>query len=171
MQDASVSFDPDLADLPRGEWLTQLAGVAEDFGFFQPLGRKHFAAHVRRGDTLMVSFETIQGIRALSDSAEPLGWSMVREHGWSHLCIASDGDTWFRDRNVIGLFDRMIDDGFFDDFETILFYGAGPCVRVISPRGTAMRPTCWMPATRPISFMIRSRRWMQCMRPCSPARA
>lgn len=127
MQDNSNSFDPDLADLPKGEWLTQLAATAKEHGFFQPLGRKHFATFVRKGSTLLVSFETVQGIRALSDDAEPLGWGLVRKNGWSNLCITSDGDTWFRDRHVIALFDRMIDDGFFDDFDNILFYGAGPC--------------------------------------------
>lgn len=127
MQDATLSFDPDIADLPKAEWLNQLAGAAEEHGFFQPLGRKHFAAHVRRGDTLIVTFETVQGMRALSEDSEPLGWKLVREHDWSHLLIASDGDTWFRDRHVYGLFDRMIDDGFFDTFENVLFYGAGPC--------------------------------------------
>lgn len=127
MQDTNISFDPDLADLPKGEWLTQLAATAQEHGFFQPLGRKHFSTLVRKGATLLVSFETVQGIRGLSDDAEPLGWSMVRAHGWSNLCITSDGDTWFRDRHVIALFDRMIDEGFFDEFDTILFYGAGPC--------------------------------------------
>ncbi|WP_299042425.1 phosphoadenosine phosphosulfate reductase [uncultured Tateyamaria sp.] len=127
MQDQVTPFEPDMADLPKGEWLTRLAQTAETHGFFQPLGRKHFAAHIRRGDTLVVTFESVQGMRALTEGAEPLGWSMVRDNDWSHLCIASDGDTWFRDRHVIGLFDQMVDDGFFDDFETVLFYGAGPC--------------------------------------------
>ncbi len=127
MQDTFNDFEADLADLTKREWLTRLAGVAQAHGFFQPLGKRHFAAHVRRGSTLLVTFESIQGMRALTESAEPLGWQMVRDNDWSHLCLASDGDTWFRDPKVIGLFDHMIDDGFFDDFETILFYGAGPC--------------------------------------------
>jgi len=127
MQDTFNDFEADLADLTKGAWLTRLAGVAQTHGFFQPLGKRHFAAHVRRGSTLLVTFESIQGIRALTESAEPMGWHMVRNHDWSHLCLASDGDTWFRDRKVIGLFDHMIDDGFFDDFDTVLFYGAGPC--------------------------------------------
>ncbi|MEL7093272.1 MAG: phosphoadenosine phosphosulfate reductase [Pseudomonadota bacterium] len=127
MQDTTAAFDPDLADLPKGGWLTRLAQVAEDEGFFNALGRRHFAAHVRRGDTLLVTFETVQGIRALSESAEPIGWSMVRNAGWSHLLLACDGDTWFRDRAVFGLFDNLIDHGFFDEFDTVLFYGAGPC--------------------------------------------
>lgn len=127
MQDITQEFDPDLADLPKGEWLNKLAQASEDSGFFQPLGRRHFAAHVRRGDTLIVTFETVQGIRALSESGEPLGWSLVRAQGWSHLLLASDGDTWFRDSAIYGLFDSLIDHGFFDDFDTVLFYGAGPC--------------------------------------------
>ena len=127
MQDQATPFDPDLAELPKAEWMTRLAQTAEDHGFFQPLGRKHFAAHIRRGDTLIVTFESVQGMRALTERSEPLGWCFVRDNDWSHLCVASDGDTWFRDRHVIALFDRMVDDGFFDSFETVLFYGAGPC--------------------------------------------
>ncbi|MEM6758357.1 MAG: phosphoadenosine phosphosulfate reductase [Pseudomonadota bacterium] len=127
MADDTVTFDPDLADLPKGAWLTRLSHVAEDHGFFNALGRRHFAAHVRRSDTLLVTFETVQGMRALSDRDEPIGWSMVRAEGWSHLLLACDGDTWFRDRAVFGLFDTLIDQGFFDAFDTVLFYGAGPC--------------------------------------------
>ena len=47
--------------------------------------------------------------------------------GWSHLCLVCDGDTWFRDRHVFGFFDRLIDDGFFEEFDQVIFYGAGPC--------------------------------------------
>ncbi len=127
MQDADTKFDPDLAELPQGKWRAELQAVSEDHGFFESLGKKHFAAHVRRGDTLIVSFESVQGMQALTSGAEPLGWTFVRQENWSSLCIAADGDTWFRDPDVIGLFDRLVDDGFFDDFETVLFYGAGPC--------------------------------------------
>jgi len=127
MQKSGLDFDPDLADLPKAGWLGKLAEIGEAEGFFRPLGRRHFACHIERGDTLIVTFETQQGIRGLSERAEPLGWSLVRARGWSHLCVASDGETWFRDRAVFGLFDQLIDDGFFDIYETVLFYGAGPC--------------------------------------------
>jgi len=127
MQDADTVFDPDLAGLSKDEWLAEVEAVAGDHGYFELLGKRHFAAHVRRGNTLMVSFETIQGMRSLSNSAEPLGWTFVRQYDWSHLCVASDGDTWFRDKDVIAEFDRLVDEGFFDEFETVLFYGAGPC--------------------------------------------
>ncbi|MEO0379242.1 MAG: phosphoadenosine phosphosulfate reductase [Pseudomonadota bacterium] len=127
MQDADTEFAPDLADLSEDEWRAEIQAITEEHGFFETLGPKHFAAHVRRGETLIVSFETIQGMRALTEGAEPMGWEFVRAHDWSSLCVGADGDTWFRDGDVIGLFDRLIDDGFFDAFETVLFYGAGPC--------------------------------------------
>ncbi len=121
------SIDTSLVDLPKHEWRDAVAEVTEEDGYFQALGKRHFAAFIESGTTLLVTFETIQGIQVLSDLAQPLGWEMVRAHGWSHLCLASDGDTWFRDTSVYGYFDRLIDDGFFDEFETVVFYGAGPC--------------------------------------------
>lgn len=128
MHDRPQEFEaPPMADLDKAEWLTRLADVAEEHGHFQPLGKHHLAAFVDAGSTLLVCFETLQGIRALSDEAQPLGWDCVRTRGWSSLTLISEGDTWFRDRHVFGYFDRLIDDGFFDEFDTIVFYGAGPC--------------------------------------------
>ena len=127
MQDARRKFDPNLEGLPKEEWALRLADVANEHGFFEKLGDRHLAAHVRRSDTLFVTFETLQGMHELTHTSEPFGWEMVRLAGWSHLCLASDGDTWFRDTMVFDLFDRLADEGFFDEFENILFFGAGSC--------------------------------------------
>lgn len=125
--DETPTLDTSLEGLSKQDWLDTVEAVAEEEGNFEHLGASHFAAFVEDGTTLLVTFETIQGIGALSDMNQPLGWDMVKELNWSHLCIGSDGDTWFRDPRVYGYFDRLIDDGFFDEFETVLFYGAGPC--------------------------------------------
>ncbi len=127
MTDETPNLETSLADLPRQEWLTTLSAIAEETGYFQDLGNRHFAAFIEEGTTLLVTFETVQGIHALSELAQPMGWEMLRDHGWSSLCLASDGDTWFRDPAVYAYFDRLVDDGFFDEFETVIFYGAGPC--------------------------------------------
>tara|TARA_R110002049_G_scaffold23545_3_gene83333 strand:- start:48810 stop:49769 length:960 start_codon:yes stop_codon:yes gene_type:complete len=121
------TIDSSLADLPKAQWLKAIEDVAEEDGYFQTLGKRHFAAFIERDSTLLVTFETIQGMHALSDKAQPLGWDLVRNENWSHLCLASDGDTWFRDPAVYAYIDRLIDDGFFDEFDQVLFYGAGPC--------------------------------------------
>jgi hypothetical protein len=116
-----------LNGLKRPAWLGKLQEISEDTGFFEPLGPRHFASFVDLSETLIVTFESLQGIQALSETAQPMGWEVAREHGWSHLALISDGDTWFRDPAVYGLFDQLIDDGFFEEFDQVVFYGAGPC--------------------------------------------
>ena len=101
--------------------------IIAELGVQHALGQRHFATLVRQNSTLLVSFETIQGIRALSENAQPFGFDMVRARGWSHLGMISNGDTWFRDPAVYNFMDRMTDDGLFDSFERVIFYGAGPC--------------------------------------------
>lgn len=127
MQDVENSLETSLADLPQDEWKAKLVAQAEANGMWQDLGDKHFATFIDQQATLLVTFETVQGIRALSETAQPFGFDMVKAQGWSHLCVISDGDTWFRDNRVYGMFDQLIDDGFFEDFDKVIFYGAGPC--------------------------------------------
>ncbi|MDK3016246.1 phosphoadenosine phosphosulfate reductase [Pseudodonghicola flavimaris] len=127
MQDEENGIDSSLADLDKAAWREALLAQAEAHGMAQELGKRHFATFIDKKPILLVTFETIQGIRALSETAQPFGFDMVKAQGWSHLCVISDGDTWFRDDDVYGFFDQLIDDGFFEDFERVIFYGAGPC--------------------------------------------
>lgn len=127
MKDKAPTLETSLVDLPKQEWLAAVEEIADEDGYVQNLGPRHHAIFVEEGTTLLVTFETLQGIQALSDLGQPLGWDMLRNHGWSHLCLASDGDTWFRDEAVYGYIDRLVDDGFFDEFDQVVFYGAGPC--------------------------------------------
>ncbi|WP_407492709.1 phosphoadenosine phosphosulfate reductase [Pseudooceanicola sp. MF1-13] len=117
----------DLSGLDKQDWTRRILEQAEARGAADRLGKKHFAAFVRSGPVLLVSFETVQGMRSLTESARPLGWQMSQKMGWSSLLLASDGDTWFRDPQVYAYFDQLVDEGFFDEFETVVFYGAGPC--------------------------------------------
>ncbi|MDF1855601.1 phosphoadenosine phosphosulfate reductase [Pseudooceanicola sp.] len=124
MNDVETALTRSLEGLDDTTWLREFVNIVDEHGAFQPLGKRHFAALVENGSTLLVTFESLPAIRT---QGEPLGWHMVRDSGWSHLCLACDGDTWFRDPRVFGYFDRLVDDGFLEDFETVLFYGAGPC--------------------------------------------
>ena len=127
MVDEALNFETSLTGMKKADWLAAVEDLCDADGYFEQLGKRHYAAFIEKSDTLLVSFETLQGIPALSPLAQPLGWEMMLAHNWSSLCIASNGDTWFRDNSVYGYFDRLIDDGFFDDFEQVVFYGAGPC--------------------------------------------
>lgn len=127
MTEETWNVDSSLADLTKNQWLAAIAAIALEDGYHERLDTRHHATFMQEGRTLLVTFETLQGIRALSELGQPLGWDMLKDHGWSHLCLTCDGDTWFRSPAVYGFFDRLVDEGLFDAFDRILFYGAGPC--------------------------------------------
>lgn len=108
----------------RASWLQAIDEIGEEAGYFQTLGSKHWAYFVDENPTLLVTFETVDSIRA-NPTQLPSGDAIARKNGWSHLCIIADGDTWYRDPAVYRFFDRQVDDAFFEDFDTVVFYGAG----------------------------------------------
>ena len=127
MTEMPSDFDRSLARLDVAEWKRRLINIGRSSGGYRDLGFRHFAILIDRGPQLIVTFETVQGIRSLTEDATPLGFDLVQSQGWSHLCFISDGDTWFRDPAVHQYLDRLADHAFFDQYETVLFYGAGPC--------------------------------------------
>ncbi len=124
MQVSKIAFQSGLADLEKADWFVQLERLGERLGYYEPLGRRHAAAFVDGGPQLLVTFESYQQIEKGSETSEPRGFDFVRRLGWSQLALIGDGETWFRDATVYRYFDRLIDDGFFEDFERVLFFGA-----------------------------------------------
>lgn len=125
MQDQIEPFSVTLTDLRPAQWLHEVKDLGERHGFFEPLGKDHNAVFVEQGDTLLVSFETLPAIQALTTHARPVGFDLALKFGWSCLSVISNRDTWFRDGEVYGFFDQLTDDGFFEDFDRVVFYGAG----------------------------------------------
>lgn len=106
-------------------WWDSLELIGEDAGYYEPLGGRHGAFFSDEGPTLLVSFETAADIRASAPDQLPAAFGVAKANGWSSLTIVSDGETWYRDRAVYAYFDRLVDDAFFEDFERVVFYGAG----------------------------------------------
>lgn len=127
MQDVQNSVDVSYEALSLEEWKQAIEDLAEEHGAYQPLDDTHLAAFVEAGKTLLVTFENIDSIRETPGNARPLGHELVLKAGWSHLAILSDSESWFRNPRIYGYFDRLIDDGFFEDFDRVVFYGAGAC--------------------------------------------
>lgn len=115
--DASMAAD-------HASWLARLDEICADEGYFEPIGPHHHAFFADEGPTLIVSFETVDAVRARKDQM-PFALSIAAPRGWSQLCIMAEGDTWYRDPAVYRYFDRLVDDAFFEDFDRVLFYGAG----------------------------------------------
>lgn len=131
MQDfANLTATP-LDGLSWTEWAAkitdQLSRDSHRDAYAETLDARHMAIFIPKGTTLLVSFEAHHRIEEMSDKGHPLGWTLVEALGWSHLCLACERDTWFRDNRVFGYFDRLIDDGFFEAFDNVIFYGSGSC--------------------------------------------
>ena len=162
-------------DLSDDQWLAKLRGIGEKDGFYSSLGKNHAAIFVERShDVLFVAFETMFGIRSVSDTGMPVAFDVCNRRGWSHLSLITHEQDWFREPNVWNYFDRLVDYGFFEDFDRVIFYGAGMCgyaaaafsvvspgatVLLISPQATLERSrTEWdkrFPTTRRLDFHSR----------------
>lgn len=113
-------------ELSESDWLLQLEALVREDGTFHRLGRDHVAVHSGDGhDLLFVSFEGIAALRATAPEGLPLGFTVAGEAGWSHLNLIALRDTWFRDRDVYAFFDRLIEEGAFEEYDRVVFYGAG----------------------------------------------
>ena len=139
-------------DAQKQDWLSKLEDISETRGYFEPLGAQHYAVLTDASPTLLVTFETIDSIRDNSENDLPLGFNLVAENGWSHLGIIADGNTWFRDKSVFGYFDRLIDDGFFEDFDKVIFMGAGMCGYAAAAYSVSA-PGCTVLAFNPVATL------------------
>lgn len=100
--------------------------IGEERGYFQSLGKRHSALFLDESlDTLLVSFDTVASARNGSASGIPHGMLQAEINGWSLLSLISHRTSWFRSQNVYRYFDQLVDDAFFEDFEQVIFYGAG----------------------------------------------
>jgi hypothetical protein len=101
----------------------RLAELGRAHGRFETLGPDHGALFVEDGPRLLVSFEFAPPGSRGADL--PLGLELAQRRGWSALCIVAHVPRWFRDTPVQDHFDHLAETSFFDDFEQVLFYGAG----------------------------------------------
>lgn len=169
---AGAAISTDLSD---AEWLKALRGIGEKGGYFSSLGDKHAAVFIEQSHkVLFVSFELLFTVRSISDTGMPLAFDICARRGWSHLTLIAETQDWYRDKRIWSYFDRLVDYGFFEDFDHVIFYGSGMCgyaaaafsvaapgatVLLVSPQATLdRRRTAWddrFPTTRRLDFTSR----------------
>ena len=106
------------------DWFARMETLGAREGSFTRLGNSHSALFINRKQTLIVTFETADSIRRRPEQL-PLGHASTAARGWSHLCLIAHSQTWFRDPAVYAHFDSLVDEAFFEDFDQVVFYGAG----------------------------------------------
>lgn len=110
----------------RADWLARMDQIGNMHGFFDRVGAQHRALYVQEGDTLLVTFDEVGRVMRQGRDALPISFDAVSKREWSYLSLMAEGDTWFRDDALYRFFDRLIDEGFFDSFDKVIFLGAGP---------------------------------------------
>jgi len=118
---AIMSVEP--KDNPDGDWSKIAKDLAGKNGFFSDLG-EHSFLYIPRGDTLVVTFDNLDIAMTKRDDRRPWGFSFIAAQNWSMLGVMANGWTWFRDGAVTREFERLRDEGFFDQFKRVVFYGA-----------------------------------------------
>ncbi|MDV7142387.1 phosphoadenosine phosphosulfate reductase [Tropicimonas sp. TH_r6] len=127
MQMASPPSRPPRAIKPVDPitWRERLDEHGAIHGHHRHLDARHGALFTEDDDILLVSFEEAGAMRH-STTGLPAALQVAGREGWSQLCLYSEGDTFFRSDAVFAYFDALIDEGFFDRFDRVVFYGAGP---------------------------------------------
>lgn len=159
----NVSTSQILEEVPveesREAWHARLTEIGRQEGFFEELGQQHSALFVRRGKTLVVTFDNLDHVYERGEDRMPWGFSYTQSRNWSVLGLMAHDWTWYRDEAVFDFFDRLRDSGFFQEFDKVVFYGAsmgayaasvfssaapGATVICISPQATLDRDlTSW----------------------------
>ncbi len=135
-------------------WRDRLTEIGRKEGFFETLGDEHSALFVKRGKTLVVTFDNLDDAYERGEHRMPWGFGYTESRGWSVLGMMAHDWTWYRDEAVFDFFDRLRDEKFFDQFDRVVFYGVsmgayaacvfssaakGSTVVAISPQATLDR--------------------------------
>lgn len=108
----------------RDGWKQRLAEIGAKEGFYEELGDEHSALFVKHGKTLIVTFDNLDLVDKSDKDRMPWGFHFAESRNWSVLGIMAEGWTWYRDKSVFDFFDRMQKEGFFKQFDKVVFYGA-----------------------------------------------
>ncbi len=125
MSNPHDTLNEPLGGLAREEWFARIEEVSDEDGYFEPIGDRHSSIFIDRSPAvLLVTFEEVDQVRLANRNGHPVGFNLAIQRGWSSLTILAHGETWFRDERLYRYFDRLIDDGLFEDFDHVVFYGA-----------------------------------------------
>ncbi|MBT0956361.1 phosphoadenosine phosphosulfate reductase [Alphaproteobacteria bacterium KMM 3653] len=148
----------------RADWLKMMDAFGAEQGSHVRLGAGHGALFTQDGETLIVTFETAASIRAGDGAKLPWGLEIAGKSGASQLCLYAETDPFFRNEKVYGFFDRLIDAGFFDAFDKVVFYGAGPCGYAAAAYSIAA-PEADLVLVSPLATLDRARTEWDCRFP------
>lgn len=110
--------------LTREEHRAMLLKTAGNVGNLRQLGNDHIVLFRPGNGTLFVTFDDLEDVRT-REGGLPFSMGLARKRGWATLDVMAEGRTWYRDESLYDFFDMLTDDGFFDDYDHVIFAGGG----------------------------------------------
>jgi hypothetical protein len=111
----------------RPEWFVRQVETASANGFFRLIDSDHSAFALDGSSTLLVTFEAFGQLFERENADAPWAFELAQTYGWSTLCLLAHRQTWYRSPAVAAFFDELTDEGIFDTYDRILFFGSGMC--------------------------------------------
>lgn len=119
----------DLAEPTEIDSAEALIGLlSEDLGesgFQRALDDQHEVIFISRGPKLLVMFQQFDDAVRDGKLGAPVGLDFVDDKNYSLLYLGARAKTWFRANSLYEFFDSLVDDCFFEEFDQVMFYGAG----------------------------------------------
>jgi len=113
-----------LPDITQPLWFSELSPGGTGEGFFEK-GPRHSLMFVRRvRPILFVSFDNLANVNDNGSERGPWAYKFAREMLVSHLGVMAHGKMWYRDAELIARMQKLAADGFFAQFERVVFSGS-----------------------------------------------
>lgn len=119
-----VGEDIEREDAGLPDWYGEIFPNGARDGFFHSWA-DHAVLFVKRSEKrLLISFDDPQNPTRFPSELDAWSGALARKRDWSHLVIQSQRPRWYRDQNLINLFQTLDDEGFFNSFENVSLIGA-----------------------------------------------
>ena len=110
--------------MPKHRWKFKAAKQAAGRNNFLTSLPNHHVLFARRSGHLVVSFDNKQQDKR-NGQIYPWAFDFLKKGEFSHMGVmVNEKNDWFRDPALFDYFDDLRDRGFFQDFETVTFFGS-----------------------------------------------
>ncbi len=118
--DGMVTVSSD--DMPPA-WFVDIAPPKPSTGFYRKLNH-HGAAFVDRGrKQLLVTFDNLHNVGDPRINRTLWAEKFAADQGWSFLGVFAQAPVWYRDPELIEMFEDLRENGFFASFDKVAFAG------------------------------------------------
>ncbi len=111
----------DSPQTPR--WLDDLRPGVEGEGFVEKNLRHSLMFVKRRSDRLLVTFDNLSNVNDDNVQREPWAYKFASDSGFCHLGVMAHVSDWYRDPGLIGRFEGLVAQGFFEGYDRVVFAG------------------------------------------------